>query len=52
MLNPSLDFGDAADDMTAATILLLVGGQLVLLTPRKVCPIFLVKEDNLLTHRC
>jgi len=30
-----LDFGDAADDMTAATILLLVGGQLVLLTPRK-----------------
>jgi hypothetical protein len=41
---PSLDFGDAADDMTAATILLLVGGQLVLLTPRKVCPIFVVKE--------
>ena len=33
----SSDFGDAADDMTAATILLLVGGQLVLLTPRKVC---------------
>lgn len=29
------NFGDAADDMTAATILLLVGGQLVLLTPRK-----------------
>ncbi|KAG8760105.1 hypothetical protein FRC14_004091 [Serendipita sp. 396] len=29
------NFGDAADDMTCATITLLIGGQLVLLTPRK-----------------
>jgi hypothetical protein len=42
----SLDFGDAAEDMTAATILLLVGGQLVLLTPRKARPIILQSKHG------
>ncbi len=35
-LNWLIDFGNPEDDLVVATILLLVGGQLVLLRPRKV----------------
>jgi RAB6A-GEF complex partner protein 1 len=32
-----VEFGDPADDLAVATVLMMVGGQLVLLRPRKVC---------------
>lgn len=31
-----LEFGDPADDLAVATVLMMVGGELVLLKPRKV----------------
>lgn len=37
-LNWLIDLGNPEDDLLVATILLLVGGQLVLLRPRKVSP--------------
>lgn len=32
-----VDLGDPMDDLSVATVLMMVGGQLVLLRPRKVC---------------
>lgn len=32
-----LELGDPVDDLSVATVLMMVGGQLVLLRPRKVC---------------
>lgn len=31
------ELGDPVDDLSVATVLMVVGGQLVLLRPRKVC---------------
>lgn len=36
LINDS-DLGDPMDDLSVATVLMMVGGQLVLLRPRKVC---------------
>lgn len=36
MFYRDIEFGDPVDDMVSATILLLVGGKLVLLRPRRV----------------
>lgn len=36
-LIPPLELGDPVDDLAAATVLMMVGGKLVLLRPRKVC---------------
>ena len=33
-----LELGDPVDDLAVATVLMMVGGKLVLLRPRKVCP--------------
>lgn len=36
VLMSDLDLGDPMDDLSVATVLMMVGGQLVLLRPRKV----------------
>ena len=36
LLTPLLEFGDPVDDLAVATVLMMVGGKLVLLRPRKV----------------
>ena len=35
-LTPFLELGDPVDDLAVATVLMMVGGKLVLLRPRKV----------------
>jgi hypothetical protein len=36
LIYPTPGLGDPVDDLAAATVLMMVGGQLVLLRPRKV----------------
>ena len=35
-----IELGDPVDDLSVATVLMVVGGQLILLRPRKVCLLF------------
>lgn len=37
ILIPHIEIGDPVDDLAVATVLMVVGGQLILLRPRKVC---------------
>ena len=39
-LTHPVEFGDPVDDLAVATVLMMVGGKLVLLRPRKVCSSF------------
>ncbi len=34
--SPVIDFGDPMEDLSVATVLMLIGGRLILLRPRKV----------------
>lgn len=50
--SPFIELGDPADDLAVATVLMMVGGKLVLLRPRKVSIIAtfslaMVLDDNL-----
>lgn len=50
--NSLVEFGDPVDDLSVATVLVVVGGQLILLRPRKVSvPIGGLMRSNLLSSR-